>query len=71
MFLDPGFNEDNYIWQGQPQYWADGTPQTLHVAQGNFADISKRVVCRCIDRPSSFKATQHTGFIDIDRECAP
>ena len=65
VFLDPGFNEDGYIWQGQPQYWADGTPKTLHVAQGDFADISRRV-CRCVDRLSSLKAKQHTGFIALN-----
>ena len=65
VFLDLGFNEDDYIWQGQPQYWADGTPKTLHVAQGDFADISRRV-CRYVDRLSGLKAKQHTGFIALN-----
>ena len=65
VFLDPGFNEDDYIWQGQPQYWADGTPKTLHTAQGDFGEITRRV-CRCVDRLSSLKAKQHTGFIALN-----
>ena len=56
VFLDPGFNEDGYIWQGQAQ---------LHIAQGDFCDISRRV-CRCVDRLSSLKAKQHTGFTALN-----
>ena len=48
-----------------PQLWADGTPKTLHTAQGDFSDISRHV-CRCVDRLSSLKAKQHTGFIALN-----
>ena len=42
--------------KGQPQFWADGAPKTLHTAQGDFADISRRV-CRCVGRLSSLKSS--------------
>ena len=61
VFLDPGFNEDDFIWQGQVQTWPDGTPKTLHAAQ---PEISKRV-CRCIDRLSHIREP-HVRFVALN-----
>ena len=65
VFLDPGFNEDDYIWHGQVDTWPDGTPKTLHTAQGSFPKIAKRV-CRCIDKLSSLRDMPHVGFVALN-----
>ena len=65
VFLDPGFNEDDYIWQNHVQNWPDGTPKTLHTAQGNFPDIAK-CVCRCLDKLSSLRDKPYVGFVALN-----
>ena len=65
VFLHPGFNEDDYIWQGQVDTWPDGTPKELAYRQGSFPEIAKRV-CRCIDKLSSLREKAHVGFVALN-----